>query len=66
MKPPLPNIEELVNALPENPGIYRYYDREGILLYIGKAKNLKKRVASYFKNDAQHSTKTKVLVQKNC
>ena len=64
MKPPLPNIEELVNALPENPGIYRYYDSEGILLYIGKAKNLKKRVTSYFRNDAQHSSKTKVLVRK--
>ena len=64
MKPPLLNIEELVNALPENPGIYRYHDSEGILLYIGKAKNLKKRVTSYFKSDAQHSSKTKVLVRK--
>ncbi len=64
MKPPLPNIEELVNALPETPGIYRYYDEEGTIIYIGKAKNLKKRVSSYFRNDAQHNSKTKVLVKK--
>lgn len=57
-------LSDLVSALPEMPGVYRYYDSSGELLYIGKAKNLKKRVASYFNRDAQHNAKTKVLVRK--
>ncbi|MCO5231778.1 MAG: excinuclease ABC subunit UvrC [Chitinophagales bacterium] len=60
----LPKIADVVNALPEMPGVYRYYDKEGKLLYIGKAKNLKKRVASYFNRDQQQSAKTRLLVKK--
>lgn len=52
-----------VKALPSSPGVYQYYDAEDNLLYIGKAKNLKKRVASYF-NKQQDNGKTRVLVQK--
>ena len=43
-----PGIKELIHSFPEKPGVYRHYDTKGRLLYVGKAKNLKKRVGSYF------------------
>jgi excinuclease ABC subunit C len=55
-------IKQIVNALPINPGVYQYYNNEGNLLYIGKAKNIKNRVRSYF--SGEQSAKTKVLVGK--
>lgn len=58
------DIRNIVQALPELAGVYRYYDKQGKILYIGKAKNLKKRVTSYFNKSAQHSSRIKLLVIK--
>ncbi len=55
-------LQQKVEVLPNNPGVYQYYNSEGSLLYIGKAKNLKKRVSSYF-NKLHDSHKTNVLVK---
>ncbi|MDO6760516.1 excinuclease ABC subunit UvrC [Tamlana sp. 2_MG-2023] len=58
-----PNIEILLKTLPNEPGVYQYYDKDGTIIYVGKAKNLKKRVSSYF-NKTHDSGKTRVLVRK--
>jgi len=58
-----PGIKTLVANLPSQPGIYQYFDKTGTIIYVGKAKNLKKRVASYF-NKNQDSAKTRILVRK--
>ena len=57
------HIEELIKNIPNKAGIYQYYDKKESLLYIGKAKNLKKRVSSYFTKTQEHG-KTSVLVSK--
>lgn len=57
------NLKIQIKSLPNQPGVYQYYDQEGTILYVGKAKNLKKRVASYF-TKTHDSGKTRVLVKK--
>ncbi len=58
----LPPIALQVSTLPNTPGVYQYYDKNKQLLYIGKAKNLKKRVASYF-NKTHDNARTRILVK---
>ena len=56
-------LRGIVLNLPDSPGIYQYLNTEGTIIYVGKAKNLKRRVYSYFSKDHQ-STKTRILVSK--
>lgn len=59
-----PEIKNILERIPEQPGVYQYYNIEGEIIYVGKAKNLKKRVMSYFYKDHHDSPKTMVLVRK--
>src|SRR5207248_619148 len=52
------------SALPSTPGVYRMYDRRHELLYVGKAKNIRERVGSYFRTGAEHPTKIRELVRR--
>ena len=56
-------IEVQISALPDNPGVYQFFDSEDKILYVGKAKNLKKRVSSYFAKKQEYG-KTRVMVKK--
>jgi excinuclease ABC subunit C len=57
------SIELQLNTLPQSPGVYQFYDNDGKILYVGKAKNLKKRVTSYFTKTHENG-KTRVMVKK--
>lgn len=57
-----PSLQSKLDALPDRPGVYRYYDARGDLLYVGKAKSLRSRVRSYFQPSAQHPPRTRALV----
>lgn len=61
----LDHLKQLVNVLPDLPGVYQYFDKTGKIIYVGKAKNLKRRVSSYFLKK-QQTHKTHVLVSKIC
>ncbi len=56
-------LELQIQTLPNSPGVYQYFDKEDVIIYVGKAKNLKKRVSSYFTKNHENG-KTRVLVKK--
>lgn len=59
------HISTIISILPDKPGCYQYFDKNGTIIYVGKAKNLKKRVSSYFNKDHENN-KTRVLVKHIC
>lgn len=58
------DIRDKISLFPHSPGVYRYYDSEGKIIYVGKAKDLHKRVAQYFVAPERLNTKTRILVSK--
>ena len=56
-------LREFVRDLPDSPGIYKFLNADDKLIYVGKAKSLKKRVTSYFNKDSGHNQKTRKLIR---
>ena len=61
--PRIEHIKEIISIMPESPGVYQYFDEDGEIIYVGKEKNLKRRVSSYF-NKVHDSVRTNRLVRK--
>ena len=57
------NIKQKIKVIPDKPGVYQFFNNDNIIIYVGKAKNLKKRVSSYFSKNHDHG-KTRILVSK--
>lgn len=58
------HLKKIISGLPDTPGVYKYFDKDGNLIYIGKAKKLKKRVSSYFSKNHYENRKTAVMVSR--
>ena len=58
------HLEAILKSLPDKPGVYQYFDKEDKIIYVGKAKSLKKRVSSYFNKDSSLIGKVRVLVSR--
>src|SRR2546423_12388647 len=57
-------LDAQLKELPDSPGVYLFHDRDGVVLYVGKAKSLRKRVQSYFRREAYATLKTAELVDR--
>ncbi|MFR9602271.1 MAG: excinuclease ABC subunit UvrC [Rikenellaceae bacterium] len=66
MSTPQIDIKERVSSLPLAPGVYQFVDKNGEVIYVGKAKSLRRRVSSYFVANKDHSAKVQVLVRQVC
>lgn len=64
MDQPIDQLRAIVAALPLQPGVYQFFNEEGIVIYVGKAKNLKSRVSSYFRNARDMTPKVTAMVRK--
>lgn len=63
MDTPDPDLHSVIKALPELPGVYQFLDQNGVIIYVGKAKSLKKRVSSYFQKDHDYA-KVRIMVKR--